>query len=153
MIPACFALIGYVCLWNFGVGAESGNTTQIVLSRPLGSTIANVYSAHWRASFYLQGYSRVDNDGLDPNAMQDACSEGNCIKYHRKCGDTVRPTNCDYIIASPTGRPELIHVEGDTEDAFTVAITFLRVLANPNGAIIPISAMNREATVPDPYRR
>ena len=98
------------------------------------------------------GFSRVSAEGLDPNAMQDACSDGNCIKYHRKCLDPVRPTSCDYIIVHE-GRPQQIHVEGDTEQAFGVATTFLRILANPNGSLIPISAMNREATVPDPFRR
>jgi len=152
MIPSCFALVGYVCLWNFGVGPESGPQTSIHLVRNAFSLNAEVQSAEWRASFYLRGFSRVSSEGLDPNAMQEACSDGNCIKYHRRCLDPVRPKNCDYTIVY-ADQPQRIHVEGDTEQAFTVATTFLRVLANPNGGLIPISAMNREATVSDPFRR
>jgi|SRR5262245_25375293 len=151
MIPSCFALIGYLCVWNFGVGAESGAQTSILLTRAAFSLVADVRSAHWGARIYLRGFSRVGTDGLDPDAMQDACSEGKCIKYHRKCNSPTRPTACDYILMYPD-QPQGFHVEGDSEQAFSVATTFLRVLANTNGDIIPISAMDHEASRPDPFR-
>src|SRR5262245_26603117 len=148
MVPSCVALISYLCVF-VGGGAETGPQTTITITTTSLYRVAHVRSAQWRAVLVLSS----DVAGpvyYDPTAVQEACNDGNCIKYHRRCDNAVRPKSCDYRFISPFLRSE-IHVEADSEGAYAVAGRMLYLLAANSGGIVPFSTMSHEASVPYPY--
>jgi len=149
MTPSCAALIGgYLCVF-VGVGPETGPQTSITITTASNYRVAHVRSAEWRAAFLLSSHV-AGPVFYKPSAVQDACSDGNCVKYHRRCDNAERPKSCDYRFMNPFLRSE-IHVEGDSERAFAAATRMLHMLASSSGGIVPFSVMDHESPVSDPY--
>ena len=153
MIPFCLALIGHICISRYDV-PQSGPQTTIVITTTSLYQVAQVRSFEWRAQFILGG----DTSGpvyFKTKAVQEACRDATCVKYHRKCDDAIRPKNCDNKVMSVAVSPNIaanpIHVEGDSQEAFRVAERSLSVIVNQSGSTVPLAAMNLEATVLDPF--
>src|SRR5262249_51014749 len=83
-----------------------------------------------------------------PAAMSDACSDGICAKYHRKCDSAAEPKSCDFTII---GRPNPIHVEADSAQHFVRAMNALGVIVNTKGGTVRLSAMSAESADTNPY--
>src|SRR5262245_42341591 len=148
MIPSCTALIGYLCVFA-GLGAESGPQTSIVITTGSLYRQAEVRSLAWKAAFVLSG-DVMGPVYYRPDAVHEACNNGICVKYHRKCDNADRPMICDYRFVSPFIRSE-IHVEATSPAAFVTASRSLHVLANLDGATVSFSILDREGALPDPY--
>ncbi len=146
MVPLCAALIGYVCIAS---DPFAGGQTSITVSGGANESVA-VKSDRWTATYLASSHYRAH---LDPDAMNMACDEGNCVRYHRKCDDLARPRSCDFVFMGEGIPVDGVHVEGEDERAFTAAIARLSFVVRETGGLVPFSTMDTEATTANPACR
>lgn len=150
MVPSCAALIGYICIASPAFPPDGTQTTISISSGINIGGAVEVKSGRWGARFFSSTHFRAQ---LNPDAMEDACADGTCIKYHRKCDNPVQPRICDFVIMSPGVPGDRVHVEGEDVQAFQSAIARLDFVIRESGVLVPFTAMNREARIPNPYCR
>src|SRR5262245_9121986 len=113
MLAGCLSFVGYLCL----VGSPFYSTSiTIIPGIPYQSAelISGPIPNQWRARIYLSS-DVIGITGLPYKAaaVSYACSDGTCVKYHRKCDNASAPKSCDFRII---GRPNPIHVEADSAE-------------------------------------